>query len=664
MCRFSTGGSPENLEPICGSSVGNNYNTAISTPANWCKPDTEVNWSGNRTWVGLVGARTTFFSDTNFTKFKNKPMNRLCVEVEIPVSRVRYVSLSGRDEGVDLNAQLVNPQRAHPNLKWVRFEMGSYTSVYASENLGVRDTPEEGQTYHGGGMHFYNKPAMYGTRPLDKAYAISDSVVVMCFSPAPSGVRSGMGPAYSSNPLANTVGNDSNGYTNTPEFFNYLTRAYIDMNGYAKVKYPFTIKYNKFFGLYEKNEIFAMDSNGSMMGVALAKDSVPTYYPFTVYNWANQARVYVPTIRSGENLPNTRTSATFKIFIDQNKNSILDTNEKTEILPNINVTLPANTDLSLIAVHTPKWSDTYNANTKYNRKLWEGFLTLQELGRLRMTQFGVRTWLATTAELAKKDSILKAIEYPPSSDMLSNAQWNQNKPNNGRLIKNSPDYLMALQKAGLVPTQTIVNDTIIVYDTTIVNVPITIYDTTITNIPVIKYDTTITNIGISLFDTTITHIAVPITIFDTTITQVMINRFDTTITIVPVTKFDTTITIVNVNKYDTNTVIVPVTKYDTTVSVVPVHVTTVKFDTSITTVNVNIPKYDTIVNNFNINVPKVIFDTTITNIPISLYDTTYTHIPVPKTVYDTTITRVPVTIMDSVVTKFNVKQIVTPCLVE
>ena len=450
LCRFSTGGSPENYTPICGDSVGN-YQTALADSSKWCRSDTLADWSGTKFWLGLTGSGTSFLTDSFFTVFKNKPMNRLCVEVEFPASNLAYsYRLSHQQPAQDAFAQLVNPTDAHPNLKWCGFTLGTFTSIYKSENLGICNTPEEGETFHGGGMHFYHHPTSYGRYPFDKAYAVSESTIVMCFAPAPEGVRSGMKPVYGANPLMTVVPADSFGQTMAPEYFNYITRAYVDVGGYAKTRYPVNFKINKVFALYEQNEIFAMNKSGGIMGVDLVKDSVSAYYPFIVYNWANTDRMYRPTLTAGDGPlgpPKGRvTNAHFKIFIDDNKNGSLDSNEVTEIVPSLPFELKANTDLHLILRHTPNWASGYNRQEKYGRFLWQVFFTMQEPGRLRMASYGVRTWLGTESELMKKDSILKTIEYPPNSRMLANAQWNQDKPGNGRLIKNSPDYLAALEK--------------------------------------------------------------------------------------------------------------------------------------------------------------------------------------------------------------------------
>lgn len=470
LCRLSTGGSAENLAPICGSSVNNDYQTAISDTSKWCHSATPVDWSGSRLWIGLTGIRTTFLSDSMF-HFKNKPMNRLCFEVELPASRLAYSYRSnGGTVENDNYLQLVNPSAAHPNLKWSSFLLGTYTSVYKSENIGVRDSPEEGQTFHGGGMHFYHQPSNYGSHPLTKTFAVAESTIVMCFTPTPSGGRTDSKPNYWANPLMSVVPNDSRGQTLAPEYFNYVTRAYLDVGGGAKVTYPITIKFNKVFALYEHNEIFAMDKTGGIMGVDIVKDSTSAYYPFVVYNWAKSDRMYKPTLIMGDlpyGVPTGReTYPLYRVYIDDNKNGILDANETTQIISTVPFLLKANTNLHLIIKHTPKWSDGYNVRIKYDRKLFQAFFTIQEVGRLRMASFGVRTWLGTESELLKKDSILKAIAYPPNSDMLLNAQWNQEKPNNYRLIKNSPDYLNALKKKADTivvqpPIDTTGNDTIV-----------------------------------------------------------------------------------------------------------------------------------------------------------------------------------------------------------
>lgn len=111
------------------------------------------------------------------------------------------------------------------------------------------------------------------------------------------------------------------------------------------------------------------------------------------------------------------------------------------------MTLQAKTDLNLIAVHRPNWDSTYDTNERYGRRFAPAGITLQELGRMRMTSYAIRTWLGTAEEVANKKALLDKMCYPtPDSIYSSQAAWNQDKPNNPRLVRNTPDFKMALKK--------------------------------------------------------------------------------------------------------------------------------------------------------------------------------------------------------------------------
>ena len=107
-----------------------------------------------------------------------------------------------------------------------------------------------GSTFQGGGTHFYHKPSSYGRYPLDKAYALNENTIVMCFATAPSGVRSGMRPPYSYNPLMTVVGENGEGLTDAYSYIPYLARVYFDLlpDG-TEAQYPLTVQYNKIFGV-------------------------------------------------------------------------------------------------------------------------------------------------------------------------------------------------------------------------------------------------------------------------------------------------------------------------------------------------------------------------------------------------------------------------------
>ena len=66
---------------------------------------------------------------------------------------------------------------------------------------------------------------------------------------------------------------------------------------------------------------------------------------------------------------------------------------------------------------------------------------------MRMTSYALRTWLGTAEEVANKRALLEAMRYPaPESLYETQAAWNQDKPDNPRLVRNTPDFRMALKK--------------------------------------------------------------------------------------------------------------------------------------------------------------------------------------------------------------------------
>ena len=205
LARYMTGESPHNHGPVGGSSVDNDYATALPHPERIHNRDAWATGSGTRLWIG-AGSRKTFLLPL-FERLEHGPANRICFEVELPAERMRFSSQGPtRDGGDPGKAQLVNPGVAHDHLDWVRAELGTYTSVYGSDLLNWTNNPETGGSFNPGGCHFYHKPAAYQRYPLDKAYALDENTIVFCFGTAPSGVRSGMRPPFCINPLMTVVG--------------------------------------------------------------------------------------------------------------------------------------------------------------------------------------------------------------------------------------------------------------------------------------------------------------------------------------------------------------------------------------------------------------------------------------------------------------------------
>ena len=445
LARYMTGGSPHNNGPVGGASVDNDYSTAMEHPERIFKPDTWATGSGTRLWIG-AGSRQTFLVPL-FEGLKYGPANRLCFEVELPADRMRFSSQGRtRDGGDPGRAQLVNPDVAHDNLDWVRAEMGTYTSVYGSDLLNWTNNPETGGTFNRGGCHFYHKPPSYQRYPLDRAYALSENTIVFCFGPAPSGVRSGMRPPFCINPLLTVVGDNSEGLTDAYQYISYLTRVYFDILS-TETKHPATVKYNKVWVMYERNDIQALSGRGSVLGVDMVTRDEPAIHPFTIFNDAPEARTYRITMMAGGNLAFESANDSFRIYVDTNANGARDAGEDTELVPAGTVTLEAKTDLNLVAIQKPNWDSTYDTNERYDRRFAPAGVTLQELGRMRMTSYAFRTWLGTAEEVAKKKTLIDQMRYPaPDSIYATQAEWNQDKPDNPRLVRNTPDYRMALRK--------------------------------------------------------------------------------------------------------------------------------------------------------------------------------------------------------------------------
>ncbi len=64
-----------------------------------------------------------------------------------------------------------------------------------------------------------------------------------------------------------------------------------------------------------------------------------------------------------------------------------------------------------------------------------------------MTSYAIRTWLGTAEEVANKRALLEKMRYPsPDSIYKTRAAWNQDQPENPRLIRNTPDFRMGLRK--------------------------------------------------------------------------------------------------------------------------------------------------------------------------------------------------------------------------
>ncbi len=435
-----TGGSKGHHQPLCGASVGNSYDTALTCNECICNPDQWENGSSTRLWTGAT--QNNNYISTLFG-VPNMALNRFCWEVELPVDRVRFSTPSNTNGDIGLS-QVVNPDDAHENLRWFTFEVGSYTSVFKSDT-GTGDE-EQGGTFQGGGTHFYHKHTLYGRYPLDHAYAINENTMLACMGPSPAGVRSGMRPTYAGNPLQTVVGENENGETDAYQYTSYLTRVYFDIHS-LEVRHPATVKYTKAYLFYESNDIFALSGEGAVLGTDIIETGNTAHYPITVYNWAQENRDYRMIMVAGGNLAMNAPSDHFKVFIDANSNGVLDAGETNEIEPNEVITLTANTDFDLIIAHTPNFGSSYETRQRYDTTFAQAGITLKEVNRMRMTTYSVRTWQGSAADVSNKETLLSQRVYPAlDSEYAVYAEYNHDKPNNNRLVRNSPDYIRALEK--------------------------------------------------------------------------------------------------------------------------------------------------------------------------------------------------------------------------
>mmetsp|Transcript_2206 Transcript_2206/g.2559 ORF Transcript_2206/g.2559 Transcript_2206/m.2559 type:complete len:602 (+) Transcript_2206:42-1847(+) len=447
-CRLSTGGSWANRQPMCGEAVAD-YADAMANTTKHCQPSNETapyaDFSGTRTWFG-VEKNNNFVSDL-FPGMKDKPANRLCVEVELEAERFQLV-----DTGEPEKSQVANLDDVHDNLKGVTFELGTYTSVFHSAE-GTNDK-ESGGTYQKGGSHFYHKPPVWDRFPLDRAFAVADNVFVVCFQEAPSGVRAGMRPPYMANPLLTTVRDNDEGLTDAFLYWNHVTRAYFDVNGgrvgVRGANYPVIQRTNRVWLMYEANDVFAMSGVGSVLGVDLVEANSSAVYPFTVWNAASETRSYRVFMTSAmANLAHDKAVEDWKIFNDTNNNGVVDEGEP-EIYSEMMIELQADTDLHLVGVHTPDWQGyLMHQQVRWERQFDHAVFTIKEYGRVRGTSYVVRTHMAAnSSEVANKETVLAGIVYAkPDTDYETYAEWNQDKPDNRRLVRNSPDFLMARARA-------------------------------------------------------------------------------------------------------------------------------------------------------------------------------------------------------------------------
>ena len=446
ICWFNTGGTRgiKGAED-CGASVSNDYQKAITDTSLHCK--TEAPWSGFRFWLG-TGSNFNYINDS-FPNAKNIPTNRLCAEVEFPSQdklRLNYTNSKFSIEQTPNISQIVNPEKAGEHLRKLQWEWGTYTATKTTAEGATKDE-EYGGTYQNGGSHFYHKPTSYGRTPADRIFAIDNNTLAICMGDIPTGVRSGMRPSYAANPLLTLGGIDDNGITTAPSYLNYVTRIYLQANldGASIANYPFDIKINKLWMMYEENGVFATSFNDKgTLGLEMIEQGETAYHPFIVHNVAKENRDYRIFMAMGGNLVLNSKEDWFRLFIDSNNNGILDDSEKNnELTPSSIINIEANTDMSFILAHTPDFTSNYQAKEKYSRMFSQGSISFIEEGRMRSASYAVRTWQGSTDEQKTKEQWFAETQYPAADSawaIYHDFNLGKDLNSNPNLLRNTPDF--------------------------------------------------------------------------------------------------------------------------------------------------------------------------------------------------------------------------------
>ncbi len=447
MCWLATGGSRGawNTEP-CGQMInapyqdGEAYAKALANPDLTCS-EKDVGWSGWEYWINAWDGYD-YVADS-FPKGNSIPYNRLCAEMEFDAANITattdYIKADYK------HSQIVNPEDIAPSLKYLSFGWGTYTAPKTSE---TRTGDEElGGTYQTGGSHFYHNGGYSNQQPMDRVYALDSDTVVACIGPNPNGVRGDARPTYAANPLLTVTGNDENGITNAYSYLNYLTRIYIKYGGQANVNYPWTLKVNKVWMMYEEDEIFAMGKRGSVLGLEMIENGQTAFHPFTLFNWAEEDRTYKAFMSASQTLPLDHKVDYYQLYIDVNHNKSVDS-EDIEVAPYSEFTVPARTNMHFIIAHKPDFTNYYHSpSTRYGKHFAQSTVTFVEKGRMRSASYATRTWEGTPEEIANKDAFFAQTNYPaPDSLYATYAQYNQgyNTDTNPMLIRNYPDFKRAL----------------------------------------------------------------------------------------------------------------------------------------------------------------------------------------------------------------------------
>jgi hypothetical protein len=448
ICWYSTGGSIGGVQGhiqsqgVCGQPIGDvdgDIDNAINSP-NIC--ETQVTWSGVQFWLNAFDNRD-YVADA-FPGGNNHPVNRLCYELEFPSNNLVYKWEKPNENPENKHLQLVNPEDTHPNIRELRFEWGTYLAPVNRENGETYDE-EVGGTYQKGGSHFYHKPSDYNSIPTDRIYALDQDTIVACISSIPTGVRQGMRPTYAANPLLTMGHNDLNGITNAGSYFNYLTRIYFRLGGrYTTATYPFDIKINKIWMMYEHDNLILASGSGSKMTQKMVNFGNTTTHSTTLTNFVNESRSYRLWMSYGGILPLNGPSDAVKFFIDNNKNGIVDQTD-TEYNALDVISIPANSKLDILIEHTPDFASTaVSPIPRWDRNFSHVTISLVELDRLRSSSFALRTWELGPGEQINEENFFQSSAYKDAdTEWNVYKHWNleETPDTNIKLIRNYPEFI-------------------------------------------------------------------------------------------------------------------------------------------------------------------------------------------------------------------------------
>ena len=435
--------------------------------------------SKTRLWIGTDTNRDHVADLVFGIGATEKPVNRFCIEFEMDAANETYFTQSYAD--VPARAQITNPLVAHDDLEHHEVSLGTYTSPFIDDTRSI-EKETSGTFNSSGNTHFYHQGYAYGRFSNIRTFALSAETFVSCFGPNPRGVRSGGRPPWNSNPLMTVVGDNPQGETDAYSYWNYVTRFYWDLESDHNTSYtfPFTRKINKFWFMYEDNDVFAYEGNGSVLGTDIVETGNTATYPFIVDNDAGENRDYQISFMAGGNGPldpdRAGQDTHFRVYVDENQDQAVDGGD-TEVFSFDTITLTASTNKHFLIQHTPNFSNTEQTEVRWSRNFAPGNVLLQEVDRMRYASYSVRTWEGSAADVTNKATILPTIVYQAAdSDYLTYAAFNQDKESietidNVRLTRYSPDFLRVFAPATVVPkapTSVILNAAASTYDSAII----------------------------------------------------------------------------------------------------------------------------------------------------------------------------------------------------